>query len=339
MRHLALSVLFVSIFLKAAVAGDFWFYEWIDPPTPSKVIKKTSEGGDRENGNIMARTPLREGDKRWVVTSFDHTPYQGQIRALRLLNSVNRVSVLFSRRPAPVLAEEYLELARHWRENNIEGQFKFIDSLPNQAETAILKPLCELGVRISFITSYFPGDDEIANLNSFGECAKVDFALKRYFRYEDVEIIQQLKNVPLSLTNNYFPVDSHVNNLNLIGASFELRILETVPSADQLAMLTQIKKLSGVFIDMDAFPSAEQYGVFEKLDPQIARKLTLRWAFGGPRDLEFTTWSRLKPARLQIVGEALATSGTEEKLRALSANQTEVIVEMFPLTEHTLIND
>lgn len=341
MRHSTLAIVSFFLFAKAAVAGDFWFYEWVNPPVPSQTIEAMSEGGDRENGNITSARAhdvvpsYRQGDKRWIVTGFEYEPYQGQVKALSSLPLANRISVLFSRPPSPVLAAEYLELARSWREHGISGQIKFVGSLPTALEAKIIKPVCELGVRVSFVSSYLPGQDEIENLNSLGECVKVDFSLGRYFRFEEIEILKRLKNVSLGLTNNYFPVTAHVNYLNLIGTPVDLRVVGAIPASDQLTTLGKTEKLTGLFLDMDAFASEEQYSVLEKIDRSIAQKLTMRWAFRAPRELELKAWAQIKPARLQIVAEALTTKGVEEKLRALSADQTEVIIETFSLTSRT----
>lgn len=326
-RLLLIAAFFASLLgAKLGLAADFWSYEWLATPSINGIT-----GGDRENGNITTRHDRpTSGDRRWVVTEFEADPYREQLKALQKLPGVDRISVLFKRPAAANLADDYVALARAWKTAGLEGQFKFIGTLPTKLEASLLRPVCDLGVSVFFVTNFLPGDEGAESLNSLRGCARVDFSIGRYFKYDEVKVIKKINAVPVSLTNNFFPGYSQIDNLNLIGAPVEVRVQDAFPMQSHVDYLNAIQKLTGVFIDLDMSPNEEQYTVLEKIDRSGGKRLALRFSWAAPRDTDFAALARIKPNRVQVLGEHLRTAGVEQKLRALD---TEVIVENFSINE------
>lgn len=325
-----LLVCLTVVFANTAAAAEFWFYEWMDPPlTNSSRLPAVHAGGDRETGNSR----LQAGDKRWVVTEFEADPYRDQLKALRNLPGADRISVLFKRPPAAALADDYIALARAWKDSGLEGQFKFVGSLPTALEASLMRPVCDLGVKIFYVTNFLPGDDEIDNLNSLRDCIRIDFVLNRYFKYEDLKTIRKINTIPMTLTNNYFPMWPNVDNLNLSGAAVELRITSALPMENHIKLLNKVAKLTGVIVDLDMYPYPEQYDLLGQIDRSGGKKFSIRFSWGAPRELEFAAWKKLAPNRVQVLAEHLQTAGVEQGLRSLDA---EVIVEMFAIKTRAL---
>lgn len=323
-----LLVCLMLVFSNTALAGDFWFYEWMDPPLKSSSPRPTVSG-DRETGN----TRLQPTDKRWVITEFDSDPYRDQLKALQELPGVDRISVLFKRPPAAALADDYVALARAWKNRGLDGHFKFVGSLPTKHEASLMRPVCDLGVKLFYVTNFLPGDAEIENLNSLRDCIRIDFVLNRYFRFEDVKVIRKINTIPITLTNNYFPIWANVDNLNLAGAPVELRIARALPMENHIKLLNKVQTLTGVIVDLDMYPYPEQYDLMAKIDRSNGKKFSIRFSWGAPRDIEFAAWKKLAPNRVQVMAEHLQTAGVEQSLRALD---TEVIIEMFAIKSRAL---
>ncbi len=295
-----------------AAAADVWFYELREPPRAGHVWNQ----------------PLLDNNKHWLLTEFEVDPYPGQLPAMREPGNAQKISLVFKRSPAPALADDYVAVARAWRSQGIEHQFKFVGTLPTEQEAKILAPVCELGTKIVFITNSIPTAYEAANLQTLKTCVEVDFALGRYMKYSDVNDFKLLQGLSLVFVNNYFPSYAHVDTLNLIDNPVALRVTDSVPSADQITLLNQVKRLTSLHWELNLFPMDEQYALFSRLERGPSRRFGLRWALGTPRDQDVEAWVHARPHRIQVSRDVFQAAGVENRLRALDG---EVLVEMFSL--------
>ena len=312
-RLLAVCFMFhLSLASQATASADVWFYELREPPT----VKHTWN------------QPLTDNNKHWILTEFEVDPYPGQLPAMRQPGNAQKISLVFKRPPAPALADDYVALARAWRAEGIENQFKFVGSLPTEQEARILAPVCEQGTKIIFITNSVPTSYEAANLQTLKSCVEIDFALGRYIKYDDLADFKALKNLALVFVNNYFPSYAHVDVLNLIDSPVALRVTDSVPSADQITLLNQVKRLTSLHWEVNLFPEDNQYALFSRLERGPGRHFGLRWALGTPRDQDVEAWVKALPHRIQVSRDVFQATGVEGRLRALDG---EILVEMFQL--------
>ena len=157
---------------------------------------------------------------------------------------------------------------------------------------------------------------------------EIDFALGRYMKYSDVNDFKLLQGLPLVFVNNYFPAYAHVDTLNLIDNPVALRVTDSVPSADQITLLNQVKRLTSLHWELNLFPQDDQYALFSKLERGPSRRFGLRWALGTPRDEDVDAWVRARPNRIQVSRDIFQSSGVESRLRQLDG---EILVEMFSI--------
>ncbi|MBI3555937.1 MAG: hypothetical protein HY074_06725 [Deltaproteobacteria bacterium] len=253
---------------------------------------------------------------------------------MRDAGNAQKISLVFKRPPAPSLADDYVAVARAWRSLGIEHQFKFVGFLPTEQEARILAPVCELGTKIIFITNSVPTAYEAANLQTLKSCVEIDFALGRYPKYSDINDFKSLKDLSLVFVNNYFPAYAHVDTLNLIDSPVALRVTDSVPSADQITLLNQVKRLTGLHWEMNLFPQEDQYALFSRLERGPSRRFGLRWTLGTPRDQDVEAWVHARPHRIQVSRDNYQAAGVEGKLHSLDG---EILVEMFQVLKTGLM--
>lgn len=300
MKVFALFVLLCII--NQTQAAEFWFYKWRDSTQLSSPDLFKSRG--------------TSADKNGLVITFHQDPYTGQLNTLRDLSSYQAVTLIFERPPAAALAQEYSELAQAWASAKIEGQFTFVGSLPTELEAQILSTACSARIRLVFITRVLPTSYESENLRKLGSCVNVKFALGRYFRDQDLADLRALADLPLSLVNNYLPAYTHVDALNRLKNPVTLDVTQTLPDAEQVDLLQQIRTLTRVLFEPGLFPDDKQYAVLK--DFRNRRQLGFRWTQGRPRESDLKMLSELGLGLVLVPQETLEDPSAEKILRSLN---------------------
>ncbi|MBI3542280.1 MAG: hypothetical protein HY075_03260 [Deltaproteobacteria bacterium] len=296
-----------------AAAAEVWFYELRQPPSDA----------------VAWARPATDADHHWALVEFDSYPYPGQLAKLADAGNAERVSLLFKSAPAPALAAEYVELARAWKAQGIAGQLKFQGVLPTADEARLLRPVCDLGVKVFFISSSLPTTYEAGNLATLKDCVEVDLAIGRYLKYGDLKDLKPLAGVQLALVNNYFPQYVHTDTLNLLENPVGLHVGDATPGEDHVALLNTVKRLTSLFWQIDFVPDATQYAILAKLDRSHGRRLSLRWSYGPFRVEDVRAWRQLKADRVQVSAQNFERAELRAELRSLPG---EVVVETFDLS-------
>lgn len=265
------------------VAGEIWFYDYREPPNTFKSRSNAQSSGERH----------------WIWTEFNEDPYPGQLRAVAKAHDYDRASLLFKHAPLPGLTEEYAELAQTWASRGVRGQLKFIGVLPNEGEAGILKPACDAGLKITFISAQIPSAYEVSNLLKLKECVDVLFVLNRYPKYNEISVFQSLAPVKFGFAVPFYPSYAQMDVLNIINLPTSLEFTDGFPSLEDLDYLNHVKHLETEYIDFAIVPTSDQYSVLTHLDRQ-GRRLCLNWGFSTASHEDVAAWLKLFPNRLQI---------------------------------------
>lgn len=305
--------LFAAVLLCVSIptfAADIWFYEWRAPQTQPLVASDAPENG-----------------RRWIVTEFSSDPYPGQLLKIAQSTGFERATMIFTRPPAPALAQDYVELARSFKQKGITLDYKFTRSFPTEDEARMLQAACDLGTRISFISAQLPTEYESANLKMLAGCVRVVLAIGHYPRSDEMDFFTPLKGLPLTLVNNYYPSSQHVDVLNRLETPLVLQITDSAATAEQIAQLNRVERLTSQHISLNYVPSAEQYRVLHNVN-RANRFFSLKWDFGQAQAADVEAWASINPDRLQVSREAFESTGLARDHRRFSG---EIIVEMFPV--------